>query len=140
MILFLFKLLLILLLILLIIIFGLYAVYGVEIFNYINTIKNTKSPKTELSEIDIEPPKTEPIIKPIKLLYPRIGRMPDKEPCDPGQRDDGISCWGGHMNIEIKKTLFNRQTCRADEDKHAMLCYPKCKPDYKAVGLLCEPN
>lgn len=92
------------------------------------------------------------------------GRIPDKSGCDSGQRDDGTSCWedwkcntscpggGPWYNVAncrtecsgcgcIKKNLFDRQYCNNDEEKWGALCYPKCKPGYKAVGCcLCEPN
>ena len=92
------------------------------------------------------------------------GRMPDKAGCDNGQRDDGTSCWedwkcntscpggGPWWNVAncnthcsgcgcIKKNLFDRQYCNGDEEKNGALCYPRCRPGYKAVGCcLCEPD
>ena len=41
----------------------------------------------------------------------------------------------------IKKNLFQRQTCKSNEDKNGALCYPKCKSGYKAKGCcICEPD
>jgi hypothetical protein len=108
-----------------------------------------------------------------------VGRIPDKGPCDPGQRDDGTSCWedrrcqtrdNGYYNYTwgcgtqgvpcydgsigckndcyrtwisrlettcsgcgcIKKTLGQRQTCRANEELIDGLCYPKCAPGFSS--------
>lgn len=37
--------------------------------------------------------------------------------------------------------MFDRQSCRNDEDRNGALCYPKCRPGYRAVGCcLCEPD
>lgn len=59
--------------------------------------------------------------------------------CPSGYHDDGCTC--RKTDVGIKKTLFDRQTCRADEDKSGALCYPKCKAGYHAVGCcLCEPD
>lgn len=59
--------------------------------------------------------------------------------CPAGYTDDGCTC--RKTDVGIKKTLFDRQTCRADEDKYGSLCYPKCKTGYHAVGCcLCEPD
>ena len=55
--------------------------------------------------------------------------------CKPGYNDDGCTC--RKTDVGIKKTLFDRQTCRADEDLIAGLCYPKCKDGYKGVGPVC---
>lgn len=38
----------------------------------------------------------------------------------------------------IRKTLFDRQYCRSDEDLIAGLCYPKCKPGYERLALNCQ--
>lgn len=35
----------------------------------------------------------------------------------------------------IKKTLFERQTCKADEDMHIGMCYPKCRSGYGSSDL-----
>jgi hypothetical protein len=41
----------------------------------------------------------------------------------------------------IKKTLFDRQSCKADEEMNGGLCYPKCATGYHATGCcLCEPD
>jgi hypothetical protein len=60
--------------------------------------------------------------------------------CKPGFHKVALTCipdGGGG----IKKTLFDRQTCHADEDMYGALCYPKCKNGYSAVGCcLCSPN
>ena len=105
------------------------------------------------------------------------GRIPDKNPCPAGTRDDGTSCWedlscttvdNGYYNYTwgcgtaiapcwdnswgckdtcyrtwiaspsttcsgcgcIVKTLFDRQTCAADEELITGLCYKKCNPGY----------
>jgi hypothetical protein len=93
-----------------------------------------------------------------------VGRIPNKAPCEPGQRDDGTSCWedlkcntywdscasraagwlgggcigGAKTNCSgcgcIKKNLFDRQFCNPDEELYGSLCYPKCKPGYENAG------
>jgi len=41
----------------------------------------------------------------------------------------------------IKKTLFDRQSCRPDEDLKDGLCYPKCREGFHAVGCcVCSPD
>ena len=128
-------------------IFIILVIIGYVIYRIIVTLQtqqqiDTQQPIKDIHQLieNTQEPIKDTIQNTIKLLYPRIGRMPDKSPCDPGQRDDGVSCWSGVNSLEIKKTLFNRYKCRADEDNYAGLCYPKCKPDYKNIGLFCEPN
>lgn len=118
----------------------------------------------------------------------RSGRVADKGPCDPGQRDDGTSCWEdlktktedkGYYNYTwgcgtaiakcwdgstgcknncyrtwivklvttstgcgcIKKTLFQRQSCRSNEDLYGGYCYPKCPAGSHAVECcICSPD
>jgi hypothetical protein len=86
------------------------------------------------------------------------GRIPDKAPCDAGQRDDGTSCWedwkcntwwdgcswkgaygecvgGAKTSCTgcgcIKKTAFDRYRCKDNEELDLALCYPKCDPGYR---------
>jgi hypothetical protein len=99
------------------------------------------------------------------------GRGMDRAPCPNGWRDDGTSCWedwkcntwwdgcasrapwwlgGGCVGGSktecggcgcIKKTAMERDSCRSDEDRDGVLCYPKCRPGYHSVGCcLCEPD
>jgi len=51
-------------------------------------------------------------------------------------------CWANGANsFGVMKYGVDRLQCNDDEDKYGALCYPKCKPGYKAVGCcLCEPN
>lgn len=91
--------------------------------------------------------------KPIETYGRGTGRIPNKKPCENGQRDDGTSCWedlniksrwGGWNNTQlifettgcgcIKKTAFERYTCNADEELNGALCYPKCRDGYTADG------
>jgi len=103
----------------------------------------------------------------LKPSYSRTGRIPDKKNCkdwDSSWRDDGISCWSdphiytksfpskckqGYTNlglscakkdIGMKKTVFQRQTCKDDEEMQVGLCYKKCKQGHKGVGPVCLGN
>jgi hypothetical protein len=66
------------------------------------------------------------------------GRAMIREPCPEGTRDDGTSCWKG---ARIVKNVGQRPTkCPDGFEKNGLLCYPKCKDGYRAVGCcLCEP-
>lgn len=97
-----------------------------------------------------------------------VGRIPDKQPCstwDSSWRDDGTSCWedlkcNTYCNSSsrdllgncyvwdlktdcggcgcIKKTLFDRQGCNANEELYAGLCYPKAQSGFTCVGPTCS--
>ncbi|XP_053381648.1 uncharacterized protein LOC123558533 [Mercenaria mercenaria] len=59
--------------------------------------------------------------------------------CRSGYNDDGCTC--RKTDVGIKLNLFQRQSCRSDEDKYGGLCYPKCRSGYHAVGCcICEPD
>ena len=62
-------------------------------------------------------------------------------PCPAGYSEVGCNlCSPNNGGPGIKTTLFQRQTCKADEDMNGALCYPKCSAGYKSVGCcLCEP-
>jgi len=51
-------------------------------------------------------------------------------------------CWAnGADSFGVMKRSADRLQCNADEDKDGLLCYPKCKSGYHAVGCcLCEPD
>ena len=52
-------------------------------------------------------------------------------------------CWANGANSfgVMKYGVDRERTCNSDEEKWGLLCYPKCKSGYKAVGCcLCEPN
>lgn len=72
-----------------------------------------------------------------------VGTIPEKQGCDPGQRDDGTSCWEdfkGHGCYDlfgtpwcdfygcgcIKKALWDRSACPPDKENIDGLCYSKC--------------
>ena len=41
----------------------------------------------------------------------------------------------------IKKTLFDRQSCRENEDRNGAFCYPKCNSGFHAEGCcICSPD
>lgn len=95
-----------------------------------------------------------------------VGRLPDKGACDPGQRDDGTSCWedlhcntscpggGPWYNVAncrtecsgcgcIKKTLMDRGlSCKEGEEfMYGGICYPNCRPGFHNVGgNVCSPD
>ena len=79
-----------------------------------------------------------------KCYHPNVNKAllvktPRKGPCDPGQRDDGTSCWGevGHVGscriscspvYGIKKNLFQRQSCDDGYELKAAMCYAVSRP------------
>ena len=91
-------------------------------------------------------------------------KIPNKKPCPEGMRDDGTSCWrdtyGKGVGRRPSKTTtkWNKcikkvgplKTCMGGFDTNAVcnddekdkdgLCYKVCKPGYKDIGLLCEPE
>ena len=74
----------------------------------------------------------------------KLIRIPDKGPCDSGQRDDGTSCWEDHKKTGcrghrcwiavysgcgcIRKNLSDRQSCPAGYNLAAGMCYAVSKP------------
>lgn len=66
------------------------------------------------------------------LYYPK---------CKPGYHSVGCCLCEPDGGPGIKKTLFDRQKCSADEEMNGALCYPKCKAGFHKVGCcICEPD
>ena len=98
------------------------------------------------------------------------GRIPDKKPCDNDERDDGTSCWLDTYGRGVGSSAVHiygkgccctawgcchncppgytddgctcrKDSCSADEEWSASMCYPRCKPGYESVGCcLCQPH
>lgn len=56
--------------------------------------------------------------------------------CPAGYNNDGQTC--RKVDVGIKKTLFDRQKCNADEELIAGLCYKKPKPGFTCTATNCS--
>lgn len=83
------------------------------------------------------------------------GRIPDKKPCAPNERDDGTSCWidtvgrgsgyawqfGDSLNDDGMISRCEADNGKGNCEKYGLMYYPKCKAGYEAVGCcLCQPK
>jgi hypothetical protein len=61
--------------------------------------------------------------------------------CKSGYKNSACCICSPNGGAGIKRTLFQRQSCRSNEDKYGGLCYPKCKTGYSATGCcVCTRN
>jgi hypothetical protein len=81
------------------------------------------------------------------VIAGRTPHAPKKQPCAPGLRDDGTSCWNDSYTPGPHMT---KQKCETSQplpcEKLGVLWYPICLPagralngGYKRVGLTCQP-
>lgn len=63
------------------------------------------------------------------------GPMCWKNSCPDGYTDDGATCRKDGKGIT--KTVFDRYSCRHDEELNGALCYPKCQAGYRGEGPVC---
>ncbi len=54
--------------------------------------------------------------------------------CPPGQTDIGVSCAKKKYGRGVGKPV---SACASDQEKDALLCYPKCRRGFRGVGPVC---
>ena len=66
------------------------------------------------------------------IIYPK---------CKDGYTASGCCTCMPKGGDRITKNLFQRQSCKDDEEKWGALCYPKCKDGFENVlGNMCQPK
>lgn len=73
--------------------------------------------------------------KPIETYGRGAGRIPDKRPCDPGQRDDGTSCWLDTYGRGVGR-IPDKGGCDAGQRDDGTSCWE----DFKCAGGWDEFN